>query len=653
MKSNLHKNPVVLLVSVALAITILFSGFIVLVVALKDDDSGSRDGANYEVFGSCAEIANYVNLQQELSGNYPIFDGFLNEAREDTAEFAEPPSPATAQGESGTTGGTGADGDFSKTNIQVEGVDEADVVKTDGNYLYLVSNYTLIIYDTSDPTKPVQVSETSLKQDGFEMFVDGDKLVIFGRQYRQYGYGIFDTSSKLAADTTTIYVYNIADKANPELKEELNFQGNYVTSRKIDNNVYLVASNYFYPYEELTGSNIEDYIPQVGTEDNFAKAAECDQISRYGDSVSSFITVAAFDLDSSEYNTKVILGDSSNIYMSQNNIYLATAVYEYQESGEPENPFLLNNTIAPDYREPSSTNTEIFKLNVDKNNIEYKAVGEVPGTLLNQFSLDEYYGTLRVATTQNDFGGWSTDSSNGLYVLNEDLEIQGKVEDLGISEQIYSARFAGERAYMVTFRQTDPLYVINLSNPDNPTVEGELKIPGFSNYLHPYDSNHIIGVGQDADPVNGRAEGLKVAMFDVSDVNNPVVKSEVIFEEGSYSDVFYDHKSFLFDKEKELLVIPMVEYHNSFVLEEAVPLTTTPTEDYYDGFVVFDINLTDGIKERGRINMFDLDYLTRSYRAFYLPARSLYIENSLYLIKNELVKVVNLDTLEESFEEEL
>lgn len=258
--------------------------------------------------------------------------------------------------------------------------------------------------------------------------------------------------------------------------------------------------------------------------------------------------------------------------MSTNNLFLAPVAYEYEDQFVEDYYNEFDEAIRPEYepRTIESTNIDIFKLSVQDLDVEFSAKGRVKGTILNQFSMDEYYNTFRIATTINDWNGWGPDSENFLYVLDEELKLQGTLDGLGLDEKIYSVRFMGERAYIVTFRQVDPLYVIDLSDPKNPNVFGELKIPGFSNYLHPYNENHIIGIGKDASERTGVTEGLKIALFDITDVNNPVVKSEIILgETGSDSDVLRDHKAFLFDKEKELLVIPTIIYETPSVVDEA------------------------------------------------------------------------------------
>ena len=240
--------------------------------------------------------------------------------------------------------------------------------------------------------------------------------------------------------------------------------------------------------------------------------------------------------------------------------------------------------------------------------------------------MDEYKGDFRITTTT---GNWGENTLNHLYILNEDLEITGKVEDLAKGERIYSTRFIEDRAYIVTFKQIDPLFVIDVSDSENPEVLGYLKVTGFSNYLHPYDENTIIGIGREASE-EGRAEGIKIALFDVSDVQNPreLAKYE-IENKWSYSNALDDHKAFLFDKAKNLLVIP-ISYQE---------LSNENEYKSWNGAYVFNID-KESIELKGKISHNNGDYNSD-------VQRSLYIDNVLYTISYYFVKASDLDSLNE------
>ena len=199
--------------------------------------------------------------------------------------------------------------------------------------------------------------------------------------------------------------------------------------------------------------------------------------------------------------------------------------------------------------------TRIHKISLNNGKVQYQASNSVPGRVLNQYSMDEYQNVFRIATT----AGWQGSESN-VYTLDKNLERIGSLEGLAPGEQIYSARFMGPKAYLVTFKQVDPLFVIDLSNPTTPRVLGKLKIPGFSNYLHPYDETHLIGIGRDADET-GRSKGLKIGLFDVSNVEQPKEVAKYVLPQGSDSEALYEPKAILFSYERNLLVLPVTQYN--------------------------------------------------------------------------------------------
>jgi uncharacterized secreted protein with C-terminal beta-propeller domain len=289
--------------------------------------------------------------------------------------------------------------------------------------------------------------------------------------------------------------------------------------------------------------------------------------------------------------------------------------------------------------------TAIYKIELDGMDIDYVERGSVPGMLLDQFSMDEYEGYLRVATTTGDsWGGSLSESLNHLYVLDDKLEIVGSVEDLAEGERIYSSRFMDDRAYMVTFRQVDPLFVIDLSEPENPKVLGELKITGYSEYLHPYDEDHVIGIGKEASE-EGRFEGVKVSLFDVSDVGNPVEVAKIeIGDRGTDSDALYDHKAVLFDKGKNLLVLPIDLYE----INKSNDMNWGWGEFVWQGAMVLDIS-PKGISERGRISHRADEATDEGYWKQYQSSisRSLYMDDVLYTISQTKVKANYLDSLDE------
>jgi len=521
--------------------------------------------------------------------------------------------------------GGGTSVDYSETNIQVEGVDEPDIVKTDGTYLYVLANnvlYIILGYPTDDAiilSKIIFAENESVTN----LFINDDRLVVFGNTYDYSQYkDELDYYWWGGKTFTLIQLYDISDKKNPDQIKKITIDGHYLDARMIGDFVYVVASEHAYDliYTSPGGTNKTLDIPEISIDDN-SQTIPIDQIY-YVDTPQpseSMTHVLAIDVTDGELNQKsFLIGDSQYLYVSQDNIYLASTQYDYIRP-------LVGELIVDDVQF-----TIIHRIAIDSGGISYVSQGEIPGHILNQFSMDEHDGHFRIATTT----GWGDDSSNHLFVLDKELNIVGKVEDLAPGERIYSTRFLGERAYMVTFRQIDPLFVIDLSSPTAPKVLGYLKVTGFSNYLHPYDESHIIGVGQEATE-EGRILGVKISIFDVSDVTNPIEMGKYEIKEGewSHSQALYDHKAFLFDKEKQLIVIPA---------------SYSDYNEYWQGAYVFTINLDEGIKLRGKITHEQdvaRDYWL--YDSYSYVSRSLYINNVLYTISNEMIKMNNLNTLEE------
>jgi uncharacterized secreted protein with C-terminal beta-propeller domain len=280
---------------------------------------------------------------------------------------------------------------------------------------------------------------------------------------------------------------------------------------------------------------------------------------------------------------------------------------------------------------PNMQKTAIYKISIDRLNINYSSSAEVPGYLLNQFSMDEYNNRFRVATTIDTFGV-EREMYNNVYVLDGDMNIISKLEGIASNERIYAARFIADKLYLVTFREIDPFFVIDLSD-DTPKILGALKIPGFSNYLHPYDENHIIGIGRDTILDKDRVvnvKGIKIALFDITDVTNPKVTSAIVIgDEYAESDALYDHKAVLFDKDKSILSIPI--YLNSYQHEEDISRV-----EYWQGFYVFSIDL-NGIELKGKIE----------HNGDFNINRSLYIDDMLYTISASNVKINDINDMHE------
>jgi len=381
---------------------------------------------------------------------------------------------------------------YSKTNIQVEGVDEADLVKTDGEYIYLAVGKQVVILRAY----PVEDAEVLSKMN-FNGTVNG----IFTVENRLV---VLETLNSFSRNcVTSVKVYDISERENPVLERNLTVTGCYLTSRRINEYVYLIVSSW------AISENGEIVSPKVFVAGGVQKVPAAKvYYSTVPDSAYTFTTVISVNVQNDEQEPvfkSFLIGVSTKVYVSLNNIYLTV----------PQKIWLTDD---------GTEKTFIHKIEIKNGEIEYKTSASVSGRVLNQFSMDEYDGYFRIATTIGHVARTVEEASarNNLYILDSDLKIVGKLEGLAYGEQIHSARFVGNRCYLVTFRKIDPFFVIDLQNPYSPKVLGYLKITGYSDYLHPYDENHIIGIGKETVAAeNGDFswyQGVKISLFNVENV---------------------------------------------------------------------------------------------------------------------------------------
>lgn len=696
----------------------------------------NKTTSNIKSFSSYEELQDYVKTSFDSD-----FYGFGSQIMRTTAiGDVATGIPTAAQIESG-------DGskDFSQTNVQVKGVDEADIVKTDGEYIYVVSGKKVYLID-ADPFEIV----SEIEADGRiqEIFVNDNKLILFGQEQFYYGFpetfpvGIAipaadsGSSEGSTGETEAIEdsvaaqelvpitddlipgkilpprytppkaftkVYDISDRSNPELIKDMELNGSYYDSRMIGGHVYIIINTPIQRDNIVVPLVMEDGVTRSG----FPEVFYFDNPTRSY----RFTTIMSVDLETSDVNSKIyMMGYSDNLYVSEDHIYITYRKYvsqivlyeriideavlpltpadvdneinEWRRDGINSRNFQEFGEIIENYFNRLSENeketfmkqmqekveeisidfaremekTVIQKIFINNGEIDYVTEGSVPGTLLNQFSMDQKGDYFRVATTSRatGFGFRQVQTSNNVYVLDSSLNIVGELEDLAPGESIFSVRFIGDKAYLVTFKKIDPLFVIDLSQPSNPKVLGKLKIPGFSDYMHPFDENHIIGIGKEAIPDDNRDfawyQGLKIALFDVSDVENPKqLYSEVIGDRGTDSYALRDHKAFLFSKERNLLVIPVL------LAELKGDVNELPKWSYgeytYQGAYVYELTAENGFDLQGRITHFDSneDFLKSGYYfgSDFSIQRSLYIDDILYTISNEKIKANKLSDMEE------
>ena len=513
-----------------------------------------------------------------------------------------------------STNGAAGGPSYSTTNVQEAGVDEGDVVKTDGRYIYTVAGGDLAIVDAWPASQLHVEVRTPIQGQAVAMYLYNDRLTVLsqigGNRFVNGGVRlpffipIFDLGSPwglidfqglkntvsdsgsswglTASQGLKVTVFDIADRAAPVVVQETVLDGQLVESRAIDDRVFVVMENNKMPdpliltgedgvqryetqsaYEaRLRAADIETLLPFYSTMVNGPAGEQeihgslIDLGNTWlpdGADGTDLLTVAAFDVDNGlagPVSATTVAGSGGEIYMSAESLYVVSQARQSWVGGWWTLP-----------------ETFIYKFDLLAPGVPLVATGAVSGAVVNQFSMDEEGDYFRIATTErmeNPPPGWPQQGlSNNLFVLKQRgdrLEIVGSLTGLAQDERIFSVRFMGDRGYVVTFKTVDPLFVLDLSDPEKPKVAGELKMPGFSTYLHPIDADHLIGFGRDADPVNGRFIGLQLALFDVSDAANPVAVDRQTLPPGARSDgseALTDHHAFSYFADQGILALPI------------------------------------------------------------------------------------------------
>lgn len=598
--------------------------------SLVIDETKSTGQETIESVASAKELKAYferVKSMQQSNSTVTI-------EREDAA-FSD-----TATSESAKSSGS----DHSTTNNQVEGVDEADSVKTDGNFIYAVmGNNKVTITDIRNSKKIRKASEIKMEEEFYpsQLFLHGDTLIVLGEKYEPYNNEMSTDEARISRPMngmTTVRMYNVVNPETPKLIREIGTEGYLNGARKTGNMLYFVTNVQpnFWIMNEIDGDALRPSVYD-SIEGADSELIDYKNIAILpGAMEPTYSVITAIDLSSpaeGKVVTKGYLGASEQLYMSQDNLYLTATIYETNASTSKK--MIWN---------PGTANSELFKFTLNKTNVTFQNSASLKGHLLNQFSMDEHNGYFRVVTTEGNMWDDKKPSKNHLFILDENLDITGSVEGLAKGERIYSARFMGDKAYMVTFRETDPLFVIDVANPTAPKVLGELKIPGFSNYLHPLDDNHLIGFGYETvaekNPQGGEplilTMGMKVSLFDVTDFNNPKeTDTEIIGGRGTYSQIQYDHKALFQHKKRNLYGFP-VSIYNEIGKDHNIDFQSS-------GALVYEITPKHGIVLKG-------DLLKAKNRGEQYGdwereiQRMLYSEDILYTVSMKEIKNYSLDT---------
>ena len=472
--------------------------------------------------------------------------------------------------------------DYSTTNLQMEGVDESDIAKIDGSYIYTVEDKYIVITDIRDG-KLEEVTRFLPKDCGaadrvMEIYVDGDQLILVVQGYETS----LDGNSKAGADKenkdeensdetysdeetaasedsafwyemngksiTQIQVYSIVDRKNPEFEGRLIQDGYYNTSRKIGDVVYLFTqynitsdvTSYVekkHGVEDLKEGNgvsslAEAVIPKVNGEKVAAS-----EIYLPESSGESGILVSSLDVNKPDkvLDSKLVISGYAQTYISKDALYL------YEE----------------DYDGAMITN--IAKFALDEGRISGVAAAAVSGYVRDTFAINASDGYLRVLTTD-----YSTeDEVNALYILDENMKLTGQLTGIAPGEEIYAARFMGNTGYFVTYRNTDPLFTVDLSDPAKPEIIGELKVTGFSEYLHFWDDTHLLGIGYESDENTGNIENIKLSMFNIENPGEVTEEAKLVLKDVDYSEALYDYKSVIISKDKNLIGLVCEDYSGS------------------------------------------------------------------------------------------
>ena len=564
--------------------------------------------------------------------------------------------------------------DYSETNNQVEGVDEMDNVLTDGKYIY-IQNYDKVQIVLAYTVSLGQEALSLVEEITFEelapndnyfyfngMYVDEDRLILVGTSY-DYSCNVMSTdSSKDQTDdigeddyvynyeycmwyeshnTTHVFEYSIDDF---ELENEYELSGSFIGSRKIGNDVYFVTTEYipfYYAENEEYDFSIDNYIPSYSVNGTKVELNYEEILYIEGTEPSNFTTFYGVSLDTKEVSTEVVLGEGGyNLYVSTENIYLTGTKWNWNDAILMELDEAEDSDDVEIEENPYEIETSIIRIEIEDGVVDFGAEGSVPGMALDQFAMDEHNGHIRIITTTNNWwwwGWWGSEENtinNRLMVLDMDLTIVSTLEGIGKDgESVQSTRFVGDYAYVVTFLRTDPFYVIDLSDPENPTKLSELEIPGFSDYLQPIGEDYILGIGYGDE--DGGTQGLKISLYDVSDKSNAVVASEIVYPYGEnsymWTSTVYNHKDLLVSVDKGIIALPYTQYSWG---DESNDYDWT----YHSGALILNLDIEAGeISERGRVEHSEANY----YDIYVYKAK--FIENYLYTISSKYVKVSTIE----------
>lgn len=507
---------------------------------------------------------------------------------------------------------------FTNTNEQVDGVSEADVVKTDGEYIYICNSKSRKINVLKAEGKDSKIiSEIEFDNDVCfcqDMYLEGDKLVLVNDIERENAINSVLDSEK---SVSRVEVYDISDPEKPKKLGMTTIDGYLTTTRMVGDMIYVITDDDF-RYKE---GDIDKQISCINGE----KIEANDIYTCEGKGNANFdglLNIVSIDINnpSKAVDNLSMLSYSSMVYVSNENIYIIKSEYEpvygmsnpdVEGKSDDAEVFVESIDVAP-----IITKTDITKISYKDGKLELLANGSIDGELKDQFCIDEYEGNLRVIS--------SLEKSNSVYVLGKDLKVLGQIDNIAEDERVYSARFDGKIGYFVTYRETDPVFSVDFSDVKNPKLLGELKLPGFSEYLHIWNDSLMLGIGEE-EQEDGRLL-LKVSMFDVSDKGNMKEVDKIVLPY-EYSEALYNHKSIMVDLENDTFGFG-VEGYDEY----------EDTAEYKCGYLVCRYTSDGGFE-------YDTVDLSDSFGGGMV--RGITIEDDLYVIDScEFINVFDRNTLE-------